>query len=379
MRVLLLTNILAPYRVPAFQALAATPGLTLRVLVNAATEFDRSWTVDPGGLDVETLPGAAVVLGGRTLHVPSPAAVWGALARFRPDAVISAELGARTLFAAAACAARRVPLVVWVEPTREHLAAAGWLRRALGPWLLSRAAAVVVPGSEARLAVRAWGVPEARVLIAPNAHDAEGFDKALAGVDRDALRRDLRAGIAGRDRIALVAGRLLPVKGIEAVIRAWERLPADLRNGWTLLFVGDGPLAGRIAETRTARAPGEIARLPALEPRELAGIYAASDLLVFPSLGDVWGFAVNEAMACELPVVCSNRAGCASDLVVPGETGWLADPADPDAFAARLAEAMACDHREPIAARARERIAAFTPEAMAAGFRAVLEVASSSA
>jgi glycosyltransferase involved in cell wall biosynthesis len=374
MRVLLLTNILAPYRVPAFQALAATPGLTLRVLVNAATEFDRSWTVDPGGLDVETLPGVAWVLGGRTLHVPSPAAVWGALARFRPDAVISAELGARTLFAAAACAARRVPLVVWVEPTRASLGAAGRLRRALGPRLLARAAAVVVPGSEARLAVRAWGVPEARVVTAPNAHDAEGFDKALAGLDRDAARRDLRAGIAGRDRIALVAGRLLPVKGIDAVLAAWDRLPADLRSGWTLLFVGDGPLAGRVAEARAAHAPGEIARLPALEPRELAGIYAASDLLVFPSLGDVWGFAVNEAMACELPVVCSSRAGCAADLVVPNETGWLADPADPGAFAERLAEAMRCDHRERIAARARERIAAFTPEAMAAGFRSALQV-----
>jgi glycosyltransferase involved in cell wall biosynthesis len=138
------------------------------------------------------------------------------------------------------------------------------------------------------------------------------------------------------------------------------------------LFVGDGPLAPRVAAARAAHAAGEIVRVPAREPRELAGIYAASDLLVFPSLGDVWGFAVNEAMACGLPVVCSSRAGCAADLVAPGETGWLADPANPGAFAECLAQAMTCGERERIAACARLRIAAFTPEAMAAGFRAAI-------
>ncbi len=56
MRVALLTNILAPYRMPAFRALAQTPGWTVRVFVNAESEFDRSWTVLERS-DVEQLVG----------------------------------------------------------------------------------------------------------------------------------------------------------------------------------------------------------------------------------------------------------------------------------------------------------------------------------
>ena len=72
MRVALLTNILPPYRVPVYRALADTPGWQLRVFTNAETEFDRSWQVDPAGLDVECVPSLSLVRGHRTLHLP-----WG--------------------------------------------------------------------------------------------------------------------------------------------------------------------------------------------------------------------------------------------------------------------------------------------------------------
>ena len=51
MRVALLTNILSPYRAPVYRALADEPGLELRVILSAATEFDRNWTVDTAGID----------------------------------------------------------------------------------------------------------------------------------------------------------------------------------------------------------------------------------------------------------------------------------------------------------------------------------------
>ena len=97
MRVALLTNILAPYRLPAFRALAQTPGWTLRVFVNAQREFDRSWEIEPDGLDVEEIPGAQLIRGGRTLHFPSPARFIAALRGFRPDAVIDYYWGGITI------------------------------------------------------------------------------------------------------------------------------------------------------------------------------------------------------------------------------------------------------------------------------------------
>lgn len=366
-RIALLTNIVPPYRVPVYRALADTPGWRLRVFTNAETEFDRSWQVDTAGLDVERVASLSLVRGHRTLHLPW--ALPPALARFAPDVLISAELGPRTLLAWAYGAVAGTPLVTWIETTPQRVADGGALRRLLGPWILARSGAVVGPGSAARRVARSFGTPDQRILDAPNAHDTETFEKRLAALDRDAVARDLRAGLGTRPRIALVVGRLFDVKGVVPLLEAWDRVPSALRREWTLLFVGSGPLAARVAHARDTHQPGEIVHVPAIQPEEVVPFYAASDMLVFPSLGDVWGFAVNEAMATGLPVLCSTRAGCAADLIRPGQNGWLADPLAPDAFAATLGEAMTCGRRRFLGDRAAETLARFTPEATAAGLR----------
>ena len=46
--------------------------------------------------------------------------------------------------------------------------------------------------------------------------------------------------------------------------------------------------------------------------------YALADAFILPSLWEEWGLVVNEAMACGLPVVVSETAGCAEDLLEPG-------------------------------------------------------------
>jgi glycosyltransferase involved in cell wall biosynthesis len=376
MRVALLTNILPPYRVPVFRALATTPGWQLRVLLNARSEFDRSWEVDPGGLDLEIVRSVSFVRGGRTIHIPLR--LFGALRRFGPDVIVSGELGARTLLAWLYCTLSRIPLVIWIETTRLRAAATDPLRVALGRFLLSRSRAVIGPGRETRLVLRGWGVEDARIFDAPNAHDHDAFTKALAALDREAVHRDLRAGLGCHARIALVVGRLVPSKGIIELFGAWDRLPSQLRSDWTLLFLGSGPLAPRVERARDTHRPGEIVHVPAVQPRDVIDFYSTADLLLFPSLADPWGLVVSEAMACGLPVLCSTRAGCAEDLVRPGENGWLVDPLDEDAFASALLEALTSGRRQRLGARARETAERFTPEVMAEGMRRALRHALSS-
>ena len=385
MRVALVTNIVPPYRVPVYEALAATTGWTLRVFVSSDSEFDRNWRVDAGSLDVVRVRSASlrrrVATRGRarfdqivTLHVPI--GLPAALRRFAPDVVISSELGARTLLALLTCRLARVPLVIWSYHSRVSATAAGPVTRRLRRALLARAHAVVGMGRQARAVLADLGVPDERLFDAPNACDHDAVSKALAGVDVEARREAVTRALDCRRRIALVAGRLVPMKGLSELLRAWELVPEAVRACWSLVFVGSGPLASRIAEAQAAAAPGEIVHVPALQPQELVGFYAAAELLVFPSLGDPWGLVVNEAFACGRPVLCSRLAGCADDLLRPGANGWLSDPTDADAFAQTLGEALTSPDLARLGTCARATAERFQPEHMADGLRrAILHAA----
>ena len=373
MRVALVTNILTPYRVPVFRALAETSGWQLRVLVSADSEFDRSWRVDASELDVEQVPGISWVRAGATRHLPL--GLFAALRRFAPDVVVSGELGARTLLAWLYCALRGVRLVVWSYPTRFDAPRLRGLGGAIARFLLKRSCCVIGMGQEARLALGDRGVAAERIFDAPNACDHESFVKALAALDRETTDRALRAGLGCRARVALFVGRLIPSKGLDRLIDAWDRVPGHVRDDWTLLFVGSGPVEPEIYRARDVHRRGEIVHVPALQPREVIELYAAADLVLLPSLQEPWGLVVNEAFLCGVPVLCSNRAGCAADMLRPGENGWVFDPTDGDDFANTLREALTCGRRDLLGAEARRTAERFRPEAMAEGMRRAIRCA----
>jgi glycosyltransferase involved in cell wall biosynthesis len=372
-RVALVTNIVPPYRLPVFRRLAETPGWRLRVFTSARTEFDRSWSVDTGGLDVVRVCGLSRVWRGRTLHVPLALPL--ALLRFRPDVVVSGELGARSWLALLYCRLAGVPLVVWAYPSRVAGRRARGLLLHLRRALLARAAAVIGMGAQAREALAAWGVPQDAIHDAPNAHDADGLRKALAAVDPEAARLGL-AGLGCRERVALFVGRLVASKGVAELLDAWDELEPGLREGWTLLLLGSGPLEERVRHAVRTHRRGEIAHARAVEPAEVAAFYAAAELLVLPSLEEPWGLVANEAMASGLPVCASRLAGCADDLLQEGRTGWVFDPRVPADFAAALRRALGSPDRERMRAQSRRRAARFGPDAMAEGMRrAILRAA----
>lgn len=89
---------------------------------------------------------------------------------------------------------------------------------------------------------------------------------------------------------------------------------------------------------------------------DLKAVYEAHDVLLFPTLGDSFGFVGMEAMACGLPVVTTVNAG----LPVPDES-WKVQPRDAEALASRLLEyARQRDRLAADSQRAREFVKGFT-------------------
>ena len=110
---------------------------------------------------------------------------------------------------------------------------------------------------------------------------------------------------------------------------------------------------------------------------ELPRFYAHAGAFVHASTKEQWGLVVNEAMVCGLPVVVSERCGCAPDLVVAGETGFAFDPLDAAALRGLLGKVagMTGEQRAAMGAAGRRLIAEWGPERFARGLKAAAEKA----
>jgi glycosyltransferase involved in cell wall biosynthesis len=131
------------------------------------------------------------------------------------------------------------------------------------------------------------------------------------GVDADLFRpRD--SAVLGLPRpIFLTVGRLAVEKNLEAF------LSLDLPG--TKVVVGDGPARGQLA-----KAFPEAVFLGARHGEDLAGIYAAADAFVFPSLTDTFGLVLLEALASGVPVAAF-PAAAPRDVIGSAPVGVLSD------------------------------------------------------
>ena len=91
---------------------------------------------------------------------------------------------------------------------------------------------------------------------------------------------------------------------------------------WRLVVAGDGATRAEVQVALESAAPGRTALLGTLGNRDLAAMYAACDLYVWPSVNEAYGMALLEAQAAGLPVVSRATRGV-PDVVHDGRTGLL--------------------------------------------------------
>lgn len=224
------------------------------------------------------------------------------------------------------------------------------------------------------------GIAPERLHFAPHCVDNARFRAAAPAAHEQAMHWRADLGIPARARVLLFSGKFEPKKRPQDLLQAFLGLPlADDpgdRNA-VLLFSGAGELEGELRQMAGDAAGRRVFFAPFQNQSEMPRVYAAGDVLVLPSLGseETWGLAVNEAMNLARPVVVSTHVGCAEDLVVPGETGWVFPAGDVDALAATLATVRTTPAARIAAMgkQARDRVALYSFEAATAGLVRALQ------
>lgn len=189
--------------------------------------------------------------------------------------------------------------------------------------------------------INAIGCPYEKIRIIPNAVNVEHFKP----IDKH------------EESLVIWTGRFVPEKGLEYLIEA-ARIIAKNNRCVKFLLIGYGPLKAKLV--KLASHYGLLGKSVEFggpyERSEMPNVLSQASIFVLPSLSEGLSISVLEAMACGLPVVCTDIAGV-REVVQNGITGILVPPRNPFALSkAIMTLLISGDLRRQMGQKARKTV-----------------------
>lgn len=203
-----------------------------------------------------------------------------------------------------------------------------WPFELLKSLFISRFEAGFVGGTSSSRYLQHLGLPEERIVAGYDVVDNASIQNRNIR-NRRAIS-DLRRKLELPEKYFLFVGRMVKCKNISGLLRSYANYFRSTRElPWDLVLCGDGPdesefrynADGLSTETRKHISFRGLVKQP-----DLIDFFSGASCLILPSEFESWGLVVNEALVCGLPVLVSQRCGCAMDLVQDNINGWKFDP-----------------------------------------------------
>lgn len=191
---------------------------------------------------------------------------------------------------------------------KKHVAWQLWAKS-----IVDKASCIIATSKQERDSIRALG-SKVPVAIIPN------------GIELDAFPQEV-VHHHGEKKILLFLSRINPIKGIEYLIDAWEKLPEILREGWELHIAGNSDPKEYIhtleSKVTSLKLNDSIKFIGTIAGDEKMRKYQDSNLFILPTLNENFGNVVAESMMCECPVITTKNAPwkCIED----NKCGWWID------------------------------------------------------
>lgn len=205
-------------------------------------------------------------------------------------------------------------------------------------FIVDKANAVVAHGNHSYYYHLGLGIPANKVFVAN--HSA--FDLSVHGSE-DISRSSI---VSRQKRTILYFGRIIPIKGVDILIKAFKKLEVEI-EGVRLLIAGDGdfkPFCEDLAQELNLK---DVRFLGAIPFEKAVSYYAISDVFVLPSClrgqSEAWGLVINEAMSMGKPIVTTDAVGAAYDIVKNGVNGYVVKNGDVDDLYSALKRILSDD------------------------------------
>jgi len=231
-------------------------------------------------------------------------------------------------------------------------------------FLYNKSDGIVVYGTHVQKYLESLGVDPGKIFIGWQVQDNKKFLKEVCSGQREELRRKLKIQ---NNKVILFVGRLVEVKGLIYLLDAFKKLN---NSQYTLLIIGSGP-----DEHLIDKDCPNIIHLQRISADQLYLYYNLADVFVLPSVTtdsskENWGFVVNEAMCQGCAIITSDAVGAGvGGLVEEGKNGYIVPERNSEQLAIALRKVLSNEQLlASMQQRSFEIISGWTYEKQASGF-----------
>lgn len=330
MKIMLLTNILTPFRIYFYDQLYShmkNRNIEFKVFVMTATEPGRTWEYSKFKREyTELLSGKLYEFSG--IHIIINPQIKKKIMNFNPDIAICA--GSYMLFSVWTALKLRNKLnyktFLWSESHLEEKRDYGKVKLKFRDFMrlkiIKNFDGFWYAGKMSKEFLRVYGKKDAKYVFVPNLVEEAAYESAQYLSKERVTEIKSRYNISEEKIVLLCPARLSKVKGIPQFLNLFKDCKS--KNKCTILIPGIGELEDEIR--RLAKQNKIDLRLLGFKSQEeLIELYAATDIFLLPSLSDPNPLSCIEAAWAGKPMIVSKHVGNHPELIIEGENGCVID------------------------------------------------------
>lgn len=354
-KLLFVTNFASPYRVDFCNELGRTYDLTVVYERAKLSNRDDRWTGDTTRRFIEVYLDLKPRGNSESVGV--------AVARYIKEntfdmVLFSGYASPAVIVAILYCKLHRIPYCIEFDGGYNKREA--FHKRCLKKVLVSSAKGLFITCRDLYDYLCDLGVPPHKLHTYPfsSVKRAEILEHVPTENEKEQLKAQL--GIP-ENKTILAVGRFIPLKGFDILLEALQ----SVDNTVGVYLIGGEPPAEYLAMKERYQL-SNVHFVDFMDKATLQLWYRAADLLVHPTRKDIWGLVINEAMACGLPVISTDRCIAATELITDGENGYVVPVGDAIALSEKIQTVMQDDAlRAAMSENSLKVIAPYTTENMA--------------
>lgn len=340
-KIIIINNLPSPYRIPLFNEISTEfkqRDWLLKVVFLTKTYKRRKWETDEKDykFDFCYLNGPIITKGEGFSSIALN--LIPLLIHEEPDFIIVAGFSFSTLWVLLFKRMFQKPFAIWTGETSNEAGTRNFvfIRRLIRHPMITNANAFLVYGSQSKKFLYDNGVPLSKIYLAINTVDTDYYKNAVRTLAHQKKRLLSEMQLPAFN--ILFVGHLEKRKGLYQALKAIKHLSTVIPlSSFAFHIIGSGPEYDHLRAWVDKNELVNIHFWGFKQKEEIAKFLAISDVLIFPSLQELYGLVPIEAMACGVPVLCSKYAGCTVDLILDGVNGWIFDPNNTEDLSAKLA------------------------------------------